>query len=533
MLKKFYHSAQIGIHGVKMTAVWTAMSLQRGDPDSNTLSRSLSSLMAPPVNDEPNATVILHSNMATQPLASTNESHSQWSMDAETHSNAPFVHQVSTPIPQFQKLITNSASSVTFLGKRIIREYQSHFVLPDKQMVAVTRKEIFLPEEAHSEVTLSLSLAGPPELANEIRLDGPGRKNKRIFEYLDPGDWASAILASSESRDAELLGRLASKYSSSVARKTHLESSTSRKSREEIVVARELFSEDEDEEDDEVLNEEEEEEFASHVVPQIETTAENEDAQFGTKPTIRKSAVPSDGQLAPSKFNHLSSFDHTTSLRPTPGRVASHLTQSKSLDITPPIIARSDHPGVKVKPLSDIRSRLNFEELRRKWDERVAREQSHLDQQWEYGQGDEEQGDKFLHLEGHRGSAVTSILPTIDRKLRSGDERSRSKSFAIERGQAMTDLASKTRFLANRTNTLPDRTYTSDRTPRSTPVSDQRDLYPQSPHSASSEPVIDREEKEAKFSYTHEKLRIGQENVGHLSPLAGGKQLRSIPGKCT
>ncbi|THD25296.1 hypothetical protein D915_003728 [Fasciola hepatica] len=504
-----------------MTAVWTAMSLQRSDIDSNTLSRSLGSLMIPPVDDEYNATVVLHSNMATEPPLSTTESHSRGSTDAETQSSAPFVRQVSAPNPQFQKLITNSASSVTFLGKRITREYQSHFVLPDKQMVAVTRKETFLPEEAHSEVTLSLSLAGPPELADKTRLDNFGRVNKRIFDYLDPGDWASAILASSESRDAELLGRLGSKYSSSVARKTHFERSASRKSREEIVMAREFYSEDEEEEDDIVLNEEEE--LMGHVDNAMHISVGDDDTQRSVKRTFQQSPVDSDKEFNSSKFTHLSSFDHTSLVRPTPSRMSSHLTQSKSLDITPPIIARSDQPGIKVKPLSDVRSRLNFEELRRKWDERVAREQSHLDEQWEYGQGGEAQSGKLKHHEGHRGSAVTSILPTIDRKLRSGDERNRSKSFVVERDQTlMSDSASKTRFLVNRTNTLPDRAYKPGHAPRSPPGSDQNEQYSQSPHSVLSEPVTDREEKDAKFLYTHEKLRVGQENIGYLSPLSRG-----------
>ncbi len=50
---------------------------------------------------------------------------------------------------------TQSNTSVAFLGRRITREYRSSFVLNDDQMVGVTRRETFHPEQAMADVRVS------------------------------------------------------------------------------------------------------------------------------------------------------------------------------------------------------------------------------------------------------------------------------------------------------------------------------------------------------------------------------------------
>ncbi|KER29103.1 hypothetical protein T265_04193 [Opisthorchis viverrini] len=59
----------------------------------------------------------------------------------------------------FQEVTADTISSVSILGKRIVRQYASEFVLPDDTRVAVSRFEATKPSEDHEEVTLSLSIA--------------------------------------------------------------------------------------------------------------------------------------------------------------------------------------------------------------------------------------------------------------------------------------------------------------------------------------------------------------------------------------
>ncbi|TGZ65917.1 hypothetical protein CRM22_005619 [Opisthorchis felineus] len=59
----------------------------------------------------------------------------------------------------FQEVTADTISSVAILGKRIVRQYASEFILPDDTRVAVSRYEATKPSEDHEEVTLSLSIA--------------------------------------------------------------------------------------------------------------------------------------------------------------------------------------------------------------------------------------------------------------------------------------------------------------------------------------------------------------------------------------
>ncbi|VDP89552.1 unnamed protein product [Echinostoma caproni] len=297
-------------------------------------------------------------------------------------------------------------------------------------------------------------------------------------------------------------------------------------------MARELYSGDEELDDDDDDNdiEENEQQEADYIDKGVQSASEEENAQPKAKTTYSTSPSSFEPAGTPSKFTS-AFYDRPNLPSPLSSKMRAYST-SKSSEITAPIIARADQPGSKIKPLSDLRSRLNFEELRRKWDERVAREQLHLDEQCDRSRGEESQVDRISHHEGHRGTAVTSILPTIDRKSRSGDETRRGKSFTDGRNQSPSSVspesASKSRYLFNRSNTFPDRIHTSGSSSRVTDTTDHNEPYAQSPHSVLSEPATDREEKEAKFSYNHEKLRVSQENIGHLSPLARGKEFQLL-----
>lgn len=112
-----------------MTAAWTIRS-RRGDSDILRRS-SLSSL--PDLSDglEINR---LSSNLYETPHCSAGQ---------------PFFPE-SANIKRSQ-----SNASVSFLGRRITREYRSAFLLSDAQTVGVTRQETFHPEKATADVRVS------------------------------------------------------------------------------------------------------------------------------------------------------------------------------------------------------------------------------------------------------------------------------------------------------------------------------------------------------------------------------------------
>ncbi|CAL8091099.1 unnamed protein product [Calicophoron daubneyi] len=58
----------------------------------------------------------------------------------------------------FREKTSDTISSVSILGKRIVRRYASEFILPDDTQVAITRQERADPAENLEEITLSLSI---------------------------------------------------------------------------------------------------------------------------------------------------------------------------------------------------------------------------------------------------------------------------------------------------------------------------------------------------------------------------------------
>ncbi|KAF6778053.1 hypothetical protein AHF37_02538 [Paragonimus kellicotti] len=460
-----------------MTAVWTAMSLQRRDGSSNSLSRSLGSLMSPG-NVDDYSTVMLHSNM----VASSSASHSRWSVGDHlgegTDLDTAQSRQVQTPLPKLQRILTDSASSIMFLGKRILREYQSVFVLPDKQQVFVRRNEVFMPEDAVSEVTLSMAVSAPPEVRS---FSAENQVRRRVQEFLENDDWKSAMLASSESRDAELLGYMNSRYSNSATRRSRLERSESRRRRQEIVKARELYSDDE----------EGEVQFSS-------------DEELAEKPLID-----------PSLERRIISPPRTISPEPLlpdrVGRSAPSLPQ-RAPHFRAPIIARSDTPGKRNVLESNEQTKKKFEEIRRRWDERIATEQFHSQEQFE-GAGGQSVSSTSLYNEGHRGTAITSILPKTDRREKYAESAHTQNTRTLPpiSPQSDHDLRSGPHYFLNRTNTLPD-THTKSGLPGLTRYG-ERQMVPSPTYS---EPFTEREEKETRFSYSQTRLKVGQENFGQL-----------------
>ncbi|KAA3679653.1 uncharacterized protein DEA37_0006267 [Paragonimus westermani] len=482
-----------------MTAVWTAMSLQRRDGSSNSLSRSLGSLMSPG-NVDDYSTVMLHSNM----VASSSASHSRWSVGDHsgegTDLDTAQSRHVQTPLPKLQKILTDSASSIMFLGKRILREYQSVFVLPDKQQVFVRRNEVFMPEDAVSEVTLSMAVSAP----SEVRSFGAEKQVRRkVQEFLENDDWKSAMLASSESRDAELLGYMNSRYSNSTTRRSKLERSESRRRRQEVVKARELYSDD-----------------------------EGGEVQFSSDEELAEKPLAD-----PSLERRIISPPRTISPEPLlPDRVgrSAPILPPRAPHFRAPIIARSDTPGKRNVLESNEQTKKKFEEIRRRWDERIAMEQFHSQEQFE-GPGGQSISSTSLYNEGHRGTAITSILPKTDRREKYAEsaQTQNARTLPPISPQSDHDLRSGSHYFLNRTNTLPDTDIKSG-LPGATRYG-RRHMVPSPTYS---EPFTEREEKETRFSYSQTRLKVGQEKFGQLGlnpegPQPGNKSDLGLPSVTT
>ncbi|TGZ58754.1 hypothetical protein CRM22_009462 [Opisthorchis felineus] len=463
-----------------MTAVWTAMSLQRRDGGSNSLSRSLGSLMSPRFGED-HSTVLLYSNMSPNFLPSS-EQRSHWPADEHLGLSSGSARGLSTLEPKLQKITTDSASSIMYLGKRIVREYQCTFVLPDEQQIGATRIETFMPEDGNSGFTLSLSVAAPPEQSMESRSKGPIRQ--RIEEFLSTADWKSAMLASSESKDAELLGHLSSKYSNSVSRRSRFERSESQKRRHEMVRAREIFSDEED---------------------GVQFSSDDE-------PALKSGPFPTGSSDGP----HVLSPPRTISPDPlvTERITVSHGPLRRPASSAPPIIAHAEPPGRRQAPVSDAKSRQKFEELRRTWDERVAREQSFIDEQ-PFSPALSAHSRAAQYTEGHRGAAVTSILPTVPGRKRAPElshaGMPHTSSSVPTQGNGTVHPVK--RFLSGEGTHLPE-TYKSPSLPESSELVSPR--FVTSP--ALSEPSTERGEKETRFGYNETSVKMNQANVGRLEP---------------
>ncbi|TPP50536.1 hypothetical protein FGIG_00025 [Fasciola gigantica] len=98
----------------------------------------------------------------------TDESHERW----DRKFFEEFVYREST---------ADTISSVCILGKRIVRQYASEFVLPDDTRVAVGRLERTNPADGEEQVTLTLSLG---VVLNEQQL----AKASIAASHMDGGD---------------------------------------------------------------------------------------------------------------------------------------------------------------------------------------------------------------------------------------------------------------------------------------------------------------------------------------------------------
>lgn len=428
-----------------MAAVWTAKSLQRRDGTPNSLARSLGCLLSKCTDEDQ---YLRNSDLATDVRHISN---------TEGYTS----NQI---LPTFEKISTNTSSSVTFLGKRITRSYQSAFRLPDRQFVLVTRKEEFVPEESTMDVTVTLALASDPE---GTLLNGDEQYKERIADYLDDSGWACDILASSESRDSELMGRLGRKYFNSAYRQSRLERHESQRARKEVVYVRKV-SPSSDSDDD------------------AGAEAERTNAHMETQ-LLSDEALPASEQKV--------------SIRRPPSRVFEPYSP------TAPILGRTDPPGTRIRAPSTDESKKRFTELLRTWDSRSVEYQASLSQRRDdHGPN----SDSSYPYHGHRGATVTSILPgrekidpLVDRQVAHSPSPYRTLSGTRDpthRGQSLN---------------LP-RSYSRD-----------SDLL--SPSSVFSEPAIDREEKDTQFVYNKENIRVGQESIGRLYSDSDGKFALLLP----
>ncbi|CAL8068932.1 unnamed protein product [Calicophoron daubneyi] len=454
-----------------MAGVWTAAGLQGHDGASNSLSRSLSSLMAADENGHP-STVYLRSNMPPSlrySVGSTLEREPAY----PSETVLPLMRQSSAPTPKFEKLLTNSSSSVQYMGKKIIREYQSAFVLPDKQTVTVTRVEIFFPEQAKAEVTINLAVGSEREVPVSYMRGPPKVARRRIRDYLQHNSWASAMLASSESRDAELLGRMGSKYSDTICRRSRLERSESRKSRQEVVIAQQASSDEEDFDQGSMSEED----------------LKDKEVEYSTRvegPTRPRSSVEYRVYREENSFNAYRTRQHSAVSEPEFSRA--------------PVIAHAEPPGKRVIPMSDITSKQNFKELRRQWDERIAEEIRKSSDEW---------------------INYSSQRPT---KIR--DQRSPQSSVVTPAYPARYDRTEQNiqSFSPRTSHTLPP-SLPASQFPEADPmrsgktvIVERDDFGPSalSPTSVISEPSTERGEKETQFIYNQRLLRFNRGEVNRL-----------------
>ncbi|VEL30208.1 unnamed protein product, partial [Protopolystoma xenopodis] len=271
---------------------------------------------------------------------------------------------------------TDSTSSITFLGKRITREYRSAFVLPDEKVVTVTRKETFLPEEASVDVIVSISLAGPEELLSKplpVVL-----KQEKIIDHLKQDPWAKAMLSSEESKDAELLGRIGAEYNSSPDR-FRVERSEKKRRREEIVTLKDRWS-DEDSmgntglEHNWTLTSDTGHRKNYYLSPDSINRANKGDSGISEDLRTRNDWTSSFGSYQTSE-EAKRLYHRTPAVAPVLQR-RGRVTHSHSLDRSY-MDARSRAYKTRMEDMDQVQPgmdmRRSFEELRRQWSDRAAR----------------------------------------------------------------------------------------------------------------------------------------------------------------
>ncbi|KAH9583865.1 hypothetical protein MS3_00008137 [Schistosoma haematobium] len=474
-----------------MTTVWTASNLRRQDGRYNSLSRSLGSLMSIVLDEDKSPSVLIFSNQSPR---ETNLQTSVSVGDRVGDENILPLNGLS-----FRSLQTDSSSSIAFVGKKIKREYQSAFVLPDKQTIGIIRQEAFMTEEGLAQVTLSLCVS--------THLDGLNvSKSERICDYLDTDYWASILLASTESHDAELLGYMGPEYTSKKPNRFNFERSESRRRKREIVLVQEEI-EDSDEKDNVGQFD------GSNILPESVTVYEKVypkekdecDPQthrliLHPPPPLPPPQLPESPPPSPPKTLKVSERNASPKPRLTSSRNSCQPKEQA------PIIGRAEPPG-KTKPIvSSPKSKENFEKLKRQWNNRIAQMQEHLDNQYR----DTPTSLPQTYTEGHRGSTVTSILPTVDK--RSSDPYVKSRISSTEQRLSPEQAYDQ--------QSLPDRTSMDHGSNKENFIFHSFDyINSSSPGSGDLvDPVTERCEKDAQFIYSQARLFVNQQNIGRLSP---------------
>ncbi|CAH8577861.1 unnamed protein product [Schistosoma haematobium] len=474
-----------------MTTVWTASNLRRQDGRYNSLSRSLGSLMSIVLDEDKSPSVLIFSNQSPR---ETNLQTSVSVGDRVGDENILPLNGLS-----FRSLQTDSSSSIAFVGKKIKREYQSAFVLPDKQTIGIIRQEAFMTEEGLAQVTLSLCVS--------THLDSlKVSKSERICDYLDTDYWASILLASTESHDAELLGYMGPEYTSRKPNRFNFERSESRRRKREIVLVQEEI-EDSDEKDNVRRFD------GSNILPESVTVYEKvypkEKDEYDSQtrrvilhppPPLPPPQLPESPLPSPPKTLKVSERNASPKPQVTSSRNSCQPKEQA------PIIGRAEPPG-KTKPIvSSPKSKENFEKLKRQWNNRIAQMQEHLDNQYR----DTPTSLPQTYTEGHRGSTVTSILPTVDK--RSSDPYVKSRISSTDQRLSPEQAYDH--------QSLPDRTSMDHGSNKENFIFHSLDyINSSSPGSGDLvDPVTERCEKEAQFIYSQARLFVNQQNIGRLSP---------------
>ncbi|CAH8562768.1 unnamed protein product [Schistosoma margrebowiei] len=474
-----------------MTTVWTASSLRRQDGRYNSLSRSLGSLMSIVLDEDKSPSVLIFSNQSPR---ETNLQTSVSVGDRVGDENILPLNGLS-----FRSLQTDSSSSIAFVGKKIKREYQSAFVLPDKQTIGIIRQEAFMTEEGLAQVTLSLCVSTD---VDSLKVS----KSERICDYLDTDYWASILLASTESHDTELLGYMGPEYTSRKPNRFNFERSESRRRKREIVLVQEEI-EDSDEKDNVGQFD------GSNILPESVTVYEKvyPKEKDECDPQTRRLILHPPPPLPPPQLpeSPLPSPPKTLKVSERNASPKPQLTSSRN-SCQPkeqaPIIGRAEPPG-KTKPIvSSPKSKENFEKLKRQWNNRIAQMQEHLDNQYR----DTPTSLPQTYTEGHRGSTVTSILPTVDK--RSSDPYVKGRISSTDQRLSPEQAYDH--------QSLPDRTSMDHGSNKENFIYHSFDyISSSSPGSGDLvDPVTERCEKEAQFIYSQARLFVNQQNIGRLSP---------------
>ncbi|CAH8509994.1 unnamed protein product [Schistosoma turkestanicum] len=495
-----------------MTTVWTASNLRRQDGQHyyNSLSRSLGSLMSIVLDEQKSPSVLIFSNQHSPNNLQPSVSVGERLTDHHYHEdkNIPSLYNQFS----FQSLQTDSSSSIAFVGKKIKREYQSAFVLPDNRTIGIIRQEEFMTEEGLAQVTLSLCIS--------MHLDNlKSSHSEKIGDYLKNDYLASILLASQESYDTELLGYMSNEYTSRKPNRFNFERSESRRRKREIILVQEEIIEDND---DAVLN--------SYLPEQIRIYEKlspegRDEVDLPKSPIIQHPPPPlppptsqpieSPAVPTPPKTFKISDKNHTSPKSPLIQSKVSSSPQKQPA----PIIGRAEPPGKTKSIVSSPKSKENFEQLKRQWNNRIAQMQEHLDNQYRDTPPTTTATTTSAptYTEGHRGSVVTSILPTVDKRssdpivksrIPPADPRFSSPEQTYDhRSPIPEDRNTIDRHGSNKENLIDDHfDYIRSLSPARGGSGDLVD------------PVTERCEKDAQFIYSQSRLFVNQQNIGRLSP---------------